>query len=167
MSQDKSAPAPTGHYITFRLGEELFAINVFQVREVLDMGPVTKVPTSPGYLRGVINVRGKAIAVVDLRSRFGLPAASDTPQTRIVVLELELDGEPCVVGGVADSVHEVIEVEASQLEPPPGLASRWRSETVRGMFRRNDDFVQLLDASAVFTHEALDAVSASAEARAA
>lgn len=150
MSQNLPAP---GHYITFRLGDELFAINVFQVREVLDMGPITRVPTAPSYLRGVVNVRGKAIAVVDLRARFGLPAATDTPETRIVVLELDLDGELCVVGGVADSVHEVLEIEQQQLEPPPHLASRWRSQVVRGMFRRDQDFVQLLDAASVFTDE--------------
>lgn len=150
MSQNLPA---AGHYITFRLGDELFAINVFQVREVLDMGPITRVPTAPTYLRGVVNVRGKAIAVVDLRARFGLPPTPDTPETRIVVLELELDGELCVVGGVADSVHEVLEIEQQQLEPPPHLASRWRSQVVRGMFRREQDFVQLLDAASVFTDE--------------
>ena len=89
----------------------------------------------------------------DLRARFALPTAADTPETRIVVLELELDGELCVVGGVADSVHEVLEIEQSQLEPPPHLASRWRSQVVRGMFRRDQDFVQLLDAASVFTDE--------------
>lgn len=162
MSHDAAGP---GHYITFRLGDELFAINVFQVREVLDLGPITRVPTSPAYLRGVINVRGKAIAVVDLRARFGLPPAADTPNTRILVLELDLDGEACVVGGVADSVHEVVEVDASKLEPPPGIASRWRSETVRGMFHREQDFVQVLDARSAFTAEALDA-TASVEAQA-
>ena len=82
-----------GQYITFKLGDELFAINVTQVREVLDLSLITKVPTAPDYMRGVVNVRGNAIPVVDLRLKFGLPKGVDTVQTRIVVLELELDGE--------------------------------------------------------------------------
>lgn len=140
----------SGQYITFKLGDELFAINVFQVREVLDLTPVTKVPTAPAYLRGVVNVRGKAIPVVDLRCKFGLPPSTDTVHTRIVVLELELDGETCVVGGQADSVHEVIELTSDQIDPPPRIASRWRTEIVRGMARRGDDFIIVLDVNAVF-----------------
>ena len=95
----------TAQYITFKLGDELFAINVGQVREVLDLTQITRVPTAPDYMRGVVNVRGNAIPVVDLRLKFGLPKKEDTVQTRIVVLELELDGEKVVLGGLADSVH--------------------------------------------------------------
>ena len=95
----------TGQYITFKLGDELFAINVAQVREVLELPQITKVPTAPEYMRGVVNVRGKAIPVVDLRLKFGLPSTPDTVNSRIVVLELELDGETTIVGGIADSVH--------------------------------------------------------------
>jgi purine-binding chemotaxis protein CheW len=155
MSTNPDAPSLSGHYLTFRLGDELFAINVFQVREILDLTPITKVPTAPEHLRGVVNVRGKAIPVVDLRRRFGLPKVTDTVHTRIVVLELELDGAPCVVGGQADSVHEVIELDAGQIDPPPSLASRWRAETVRGMARRGDDFIMLLDVGRVFDVEEL------------
>ena len=114
----------TAQYITFKLGDELFAINVAQVREVLELPLITKVPTAPGYMRGVVNVRGKAIPVVDLRLKFGLPSTPDTINSRIVVLELELDGETTVVGGIADSVHEVIELEADQINPPPRIARR-------------------------------------------
>ena len=109
----------TAQYITFKLGGELFAINVGQVREVLEISQITRVPTAPGYMRGVVNVRGRAIPVVDLRMKFGLPKASDTVNSRVVVMELELDGETTVVGGIADSVHEVIELEPGQINPPP------------------------------------------------
>ena len=87
--------AEISQYMTFKLGNELFAINVEQVREVLEVSTITRVPTAPDYMRGVVNVRGKAIPVVDLRVRFGLPAASDTLSTRIIVMELQLDGETC------------------------------------------------------------------------
>jgi purine-binding chemotaxis protein CheW len=150
-----AAITETAQYLTFRLGDELFAIPVSQVREVLEASRVTKVPTAPGYMQGVVNVRGKAVPVVDLRLRFGLPKNEETVNTRIVVMELELDGDTTVVGGVADSVHEVIELEPSQINPPPQIAMRWRTELIRGMGRRGDEFIIILDMNAVFTYEEL------------
>lgn len=140
-------------YITFKLGDELFAINVGQVREVLDLSLITKVPTAPEYMRGVVNVRGKAIPVVDLRLKFGLPKAPDTVQTRIVVMELELDGEPVVLGGLADSVHEVIELEPGQINEPPRIGMRWKTELIQGMGKRGDEFIIILDITKVFSME--------------
>jgi purine-binding chemotaxis protein CheW len=149
-----NAVTSPAQYITFKLGDELFAIDVSQVREVLELPPITRVPTSPPYLRGVVNVRGKAIPVVDLRTKFGLPAGADTVHSRIVVMELLLDGESTVVGGVADSVQEVIELEPGQIDPPPRIAMRWRTGLIRGMGRRGDDFIILLDLDAVFASDA-------------
>lgn len=142
-------------YMTFRLGDELFAIGVSQVREVLEIARITRVPTAPDYMRGVVNVRGKAIPVVDLRRRFGLAPAPDTLHTRIIVMELELDGETTILGGVADSVHEVIELEPGQIDPPPRIAMRWRTEFIRGMGRRGEDFIIVLDINAVFSSQEL------------
>lgn len=148
----------TKHFMTFRIGAELFAVNVFHVREVLDLLPVTRVPQAPSYMRGVVNVRGRAVPVVNLRGKFGLPDAPDTVYTRIVVLELELHGEACIIGAQADSVHEVIELEARQIEPPPRLAARWQSELILGLARRGDDFVLVLDMNRVFEADELLAV---------
>jgi len=145
----------TSQYMTFRLGNELFAINVAQVREVLEVSTITRVPTAPDYMRGVVNVRGKAIPVVDLRMRFGLPPAVETVSTRTIVMELLLDGETTVLGGIADSVHEVIELEPSAINPPPRIAMRWRTEFIQGMGRRGDDFIIILDVNAVFASEDL------------
>ncbi len=145
-----TATEPT-QYITFKLGDELFAIDVAQVREVLELPLITRVPTAPTYMRGVVNVRGKAVPVVDLRTKFGLPATTDTLASRIVVMELQLDGEATVVGGIADSVHEVIELEAGQIEPPPRIAMRWRTELIKGMGRRGDEFIIILNIGAVFS----------------
>jgi purine-binding chemotaxis protein CheW len=142
-------------YITFKLGDELFAINVSQVREVLEVTQITKVPTAPDYMRGVVNVRGKAIPVVDLRLRFGLSKNADTVHTRVIVMELDVDGEVTVIGGIADSVHEVIELEPSQINPPPRIAMRWKSELIKGMGRRGDEFTIVLDINAVFSSEDL------------
>jgi purine-binding chemotaxis protein CheW len=143
----------TCQYITFKLGEELFAINVDQVREVLEIARITSLPKAPDFVRGVINVRGKAIPVVDLRIRFGLPRATDTVYTRIIVLELVLNGEAIVLGGVADSVHEVIEIEPASIDPPPKIGMRWRTDFMQGMSRRGDEFIIVLDAKAVFSSE--------------
>lgn len=158
-----STIANSAQYITFKLGDELFAINVGQVREVLDLSLITKVPTAPAYMRGVVNVRGSAIPVVDLRLKFGLPRASDTVNTRILVLELDLGGEATVLGGIADSVHEVIELDASQIKPPPSIAMRWRSEFIAGMGKRGDDFIIILDIAAVFSSDVLALAETSAE----
>jgi len=151
----------TARYLTFRLGDELFAINVFKAREVLDLSHITRVPTAPGYLRGVVNVRGNAIPVVDLRAKFGLPQAADTLNTRIIVMELQVDGEPIVVGGLADAVHEVLELEPQEINDPPSLGLRWRTDLILGMGRRDDRFTIILDIERVFSTEDLAALAES------
>ena len=151
----------TARYLTFRLGDELFAINVFKAREVLDLSHITRVPTAPGYLRGVVNVRGNAIPVVDLRAKFGLPQAADTLNTRIIVMELQVDGEPIVVGGLADAVHEVLELEPHEINDPPTLGLRWRTDLILGMGRRDDRFTIILDIERVFSSDDLVALAES------
>ena len=146
-------------YMTFKLGDELFAINVSQVREVLEVPTITKVPTAPVYMRGVVNVRGQAIPVVDLRLRFGLPSMADTVNTRVIVMELKIGGETAVIGGLADSVHEVIELEPGSINPPPRIAMRWRTDFILGMGKRGEEFIIILDVNAVFSSDELIAVS--------
>ncbi len=158
-----SAITQAAQYITFRLGDELFAVNVSQVREVLDLTLITKVPTAPAFMRGVVNVRGSAIPVVDLRQRFGLPPTPETVNTRILVLEIEIEGERAVLGGIADSVHEVIELEPAQIVPPPTIAMRWRSDFIQGMGKRGDEFIILLDINAVFSVAEITTTQAAAE----
>ncbi|MCE9574268.1 MAG: chemotaxis protein CheW [Deltaproteobacteria bacterium] len=140
-------------FLTFKLGDELFAIDVAQVREILDLTEITRVPTAPPYMRGVVNVRGSAVPVVDLRHKFGLPATADTVNTRIVVIEVDLDGELTVLGGLADSVHEVLELERAQIREPPRLAMRWRAEMIAGLGKKDDQFVIVLDIARVFASD--------------
>ena len=106
-------------------------------------------------MRGVVNVRGQAIPVVDLRLRFGLPSIADTVHTRVIVMELNLDGETAVIGGLADSVHEVIELEPGNINPPPRIAMRWRTDFILGMGKRGEEFIIILDVNAVFSSEEL------------
>lgn len=145
-----SAPA-ISQYITFRLGDERFAVDVAQVREILELPYITRVPTAPGCMRGVVNVRGKATPVVDLRTRFGLPPIRDSVNSRIIVIEVDIEGVTTAVGGLADSVEDVIELESSGIARPPSVAMRWRSELIRGVGRRGDDFVIVVDIGAVFS----------------
>jgi purine-binding chemotaxis protein CheW len=145
----------TAYYITFKLGGELFAIDVKYVREVLDLTQITRVPTAPPYMRGVVNVRGTAIPVVDLRLKFGLPSGVDSVNSRILVLELSIEGQTAVVGGLADSVHDVVEIEPTEIGEPPRIAMRWRSDVIAGMAKRGDEFAIILDIERVFTLDAI------------
>jgi len=131
---------------------------------VLEISQITRVPTAPEYMRGVVNVRGQAIPVIDLRLRFGLPLAADTVNSRIIVMELSIDGEGAVLGGIADSVHEVIDIEPGNINPPPRIAMRWRTEFIQGMGKRGNDFIIILDVNAVFSSEEVALISESPSA---
>ncbi|MBF0452204.1 MAG: chemotaxis protein CheW [Candidatus Magnetomorum sp.] len=140
-------------YLTFTLEDEIFAIDVYQVREVLDMENITKVPQAPGFMRGVINVRGSVVPVVDLRLKFGMPQTETTRDTRIVVMEIELDDDKAVIGSIADSVNEVMELSPDHIENPPKLGKRWRSEVIKGVGKRDDKFILILDVDLVFSSD--------------
>lgn len=155
-------------YLTFKLGEEMFALDVSQVREVLDMANITKVPRSPDFMRGVINVRGSVVPVVDMRLKFGMPPADSTVDTRIVVMEISVDGEEIVLGAMADSVHNVAEIEPDRIEPPPKVGAKWRTEFIKGIGKQEEDFIIILDVDRVFSSDELavvHAVDSNAEAQ--
>lgn len=153
----------TSRYVTFKLGREMFAIDVFKAREVLDVTQVTRVPTAPAYMRGVVNVRGNSIPVIDLRAKFGLPAAPDTRNTRIIVLELQLeDTTTIIIGGLADSVHEVIELEPSEINEPPSIGMKWRTDLILGMGKRGDQFIIILDIERIISEDEPAALAAEA-----
>ncbi len=145
----------TSQYLTFRLGEELFALDVKQVREVLDLIPITKVPRSPDFMRGVINVRGSVVPVVDMRLKFGMSQIENSLDTRIVVMEVSLDEEMTVLGALADSVHEVVELEPANIERPPRIGNRWQTEFIKGIGKRDEQFIIILDIDRVFSTDEL------------
>jgi purine-binding chemotaxis protein CheW len=152
--------------LTFRLGEEVFAVDVAKAREVLDFAAPTRVPQTPRFMLGVINLRGSVVPVVDLRLKFGLPEADRTRDTCIVVLEVEVDGERTVVGAVADSVQEVMELESERIEPPPRIGTRLKTEFIRGMGNHGDRLLILLDIDRIFSSEELSLVQEAGEAAA-
>ncbi|MBI5552050.1 MAG: chemotaxis protein CheW [Desulfobacterales bacterium] len=142
-------------YLTFRLGEEMFALDVSQVREILDVTNITKVPRAPEFMRGVINVRGSVVPVVDLRLKFGLAATTQTLDTRIVVMEIALSGEVCVIGALADAVHNVMDIEPASIEPAPKIGAKWNTEFIKGIGKHNDEFIIILNVDRIFSAEEL------------
>jgi purine-binding chemotaxis protein CheW len=140
----------TARILTVRLGGEVFAIPAGMVREILDVGRVTPVPTAPAFVGNLINVRGRVVPLADLRLRFGMPAAAPTMDTRIVVLEVGLEGEPTTVAVLADKVYEVTQLDEVVSTDVPRIGSRWRPEFVAAIGRRNGQFVMVLDVDKVF-----------------
>lgn len=156
--------AESTQYLTFRLGDEIFAIEVSRVREVLDIGNITKVPRAPDFMKGVMNVRGSVVPVVDLRLKFGMTETVNTVDTRIVVMELLIDNESTVLGAIADSVHEVMDLNSEQIDVPPKIGSRWRTEFIKWIGKKGDEFIIILDIERIFSSDELTTVQdASAE----
>ncbi len=160
--------AENRQYLTFRIAEEAYGVDVSQVREVLDVINITRVPRTPDYMLGVINLRGGVVPVVDLRQRFGLQSIDATRDTCIVVLEVNLDGEQLVVGALTDAVEEVLDIDADRIEPPPRLGAAVNVEFILGMGKIKDEqFVMLLDINRVFSAEDLALLGNAADGAAA
>src|SRR5580693_5677628 len=148
----------TRQYLTFKLGDEVFATDVAKVREVLDFTNITKIPRTPDFMSGVINLRGNVVPVVDLRLCFEMSKTEITVNTCIVVVEMQLDGESTVIGALADSVEEVIDLEPDQIEPAPKIGTQIRTDFIKGMGKRDSLFIMILDIDRVFSAEKLAVV---------
>jgi purine-binding chemotaxis protein CheW len=140
-------------YLTFRLAKEIFAVDVAKVREILDFVAITKVPQTPEFMRGVINLRGSVVPVVDMKLKFGMEPTEKTVNTCIVVLEVTIENETTIVGALADSVQEVVELDPSQIEPPPRIGMKLSIDFIKGMGKLNDDFVIILDTDKIFSFD--------------
>ena len=121
----------TRQYLTFKLGNEVFATDVAKVREVLDLTTITAIPRTPEFMAGVINLRGSVVPVVDLRLCFEMSKTESTRNTCIVVVEVLLDNESTVIGALADSVEEVIDLEPEQIEPAPRIGTQIRTDFIK------------------------------------
>ena len=148
-----SSIAETTQYLTFKLADEVFALDISKVREVMDFTNVTKVPETPDFMLGVINLRGGVVPVVDMRLKFGMTMAEQSVNTCIIIVEIELDGETTVLGALADSVQEVIELGPDHIEPPPRIGVRLKTKFINGMGKRGDHFIIILDIDKVFSAE--------------
>ena len=150
----------TAQYLTFTLDEEVFALDIGKVREVLDFTTVTRVPRTPEFMRGVINLRGNVVPVVDMRQKFGMSATERGVNTCIIIVEVTVDAETTVLGAMADSVQEVLDLEPDQIEPAPRIGTKLNIEFIRGMGRRDEGFVMILDVDRVFSADELVAYGA-------
>lgn len=146
-------------YLTFMLDEEVFALDIGKLREVLDFTTVTRVPKSPDFMRGVINLRGSVVPVIDLRRKFGLAVTEKTVNTCVIITEVVLEGEVMIIGALADSVQEVLELGPDQIEPAPKIGTRLNTGFIQGMGKRDDQFIIILDIDRVFSVEELSSVN--------
>ncbi|MDO3377767.1 chemotaxis protein CheW [Geoalkalibacter halelectricus] len=153
----------TNQYLTFKLDEEIFALGIAKVREVLDFTAITKVPKTPDFMRGVINVRGGVVPVIDLRVKFGMAPTPQTVNTCIIIVEIAMEGETTILGVLADQVEEVLDLDPAQIEPAPRIGTRLRTEFIKGMGKRDEQFIIILDIDRVFSGEELAKVSGGEE----
>lgn len=138
-------------YLTFFLAGEEYAITIIKVTEILECSVLTKVPGAPAWVRGVINLRGAVVPVVDLAVKFGMPQTEITPRTCVVVVEVQSDQERLVLGVMADAVHQVVELGPDQIQPPPSFGAKVRVDCIQGMGDSNGKFVVLLDIDRVLS----------------
>ena len=148
----------TAQYLSFKLDNEIFAVDVAKVREILDVTTITKVPQTPDFMRGVINLRGSVVPVMDMRLKFGMSPTEHTVNTCIIVMEITQDGETMVLGSLADSVQEVLDLEPDQIEPAPRIGTRLRSDFIKGMGKQNERFIIILDIDRIFSAGELEVI---------
>lgn len=153
-------------YLTFKLEDEVFALDISKVREVLDFTPITKVPRTPGFMRGVINLRGSVVPVVDMKLKFGMARTEQSVNSCLIIIEVGVDGETIVLGMLADSVQEVLDLGSDHVHPSPRIGTRLNTEFIKGMGRQNDRFIIILDIDRVFSTDELAAAQGSGERQA-
>ena len=145
------APPEPSQYLTFMLGGEAFAIGILAIKEIIEYGHLTEVPMMPASVRGVINLRGAVVPVMDLQARFGRPASAVTKRTCIVIVEIENTGDRHVVGVMVDAVNAVLEIAPSDIEPAPSFGAKIRADFIAGMGKLNGKFVILLNVNNVLS----------------
>ncbi len=140
-------------FLSFKLKGEYFATNVDKVLTILEMKPITKVPNSPDYMRGVINLRGNVLPVIDMRIKFGMPTTDFTTETCIIVLNVEFEAEKVQLGILVDAVDEVLEIKDSDIGESPSIGTKYKNEFIQGMYKLDDGFIMLLNIDLIFNTE--------------
>ncbi len=154
----------THHYLTFQLDSEWYAIEVLNIEEVLEYQHISRVPKMPAFMRGVINVRGNVVPVVDLRYKFGLTITEPGVDTSIIVLEVSLAGDTIRIATIADSVEEVVEISAEQVEPTPRIGTKLDTDFIEGIGKLDERFVVILDTDKIFSTQDIGKVTEKAAA---
>ena len=146
-------------YLTFMLGGETFAIGILNIKEIIEYGQLTEVPRMPEFIRGVINLRGAVVSVIDLSARFGKQASSISRRTCIVIIEVEHDGGQQVVGVMVDAVNEVLDIMPNQIEPAPNFGANIRADFIQGMGKVADKFVIILNVNHVLSLDEMSSLA--------
>lgn len=141
----------TAQYLSFNLDDEVFALDIARVKEVIEFTTVTKVPQCPEFMRGVINLRGSVVPVIDLREKFSMGQTDKTLSTCVIISEVVVDGETVVLGAMADAVDEVFDLNREQMEPPPRIGTQLNTDFLMGMGKKDGEFVLILDIDKVFS----------------
>lgn len=147
-------------YLTFVLGEEVFACHVNKLLHILEIPYITDIPGSPPYMKGIINLRGKVLPVIDTKIKMGMPPTEFTKDTCIVVMDINLDNDSLLVGALVDSVQEVLEFDSDKMLPSPNLGSKYHSDFITGIVRRDEKFIMVLDIDMVFSLDEIDFLKA-------
>lgn len=155
-----------GKYLTFQLGNEIYGLEILKVREIIGLMDVTQVPRTPGHIRGVINLRGKIIPVIDLRLKFAMERTDDTEQTCIIVVDLNVSEGPSQIGVLVDAVSEVLNISTEHIEPTPSFGGEMTADFIRGMAKTNGKVTILLNVEKVLSTGGVLQVAASAVAAA-
>jgi purine-binding chemotaxis protein CheW len=140
-------------YLTFKLGDETFAANVSKVIEILEIPKITRVPRSPDFMRGVVNLRGNVLSVIDSRIKFGLPVTDDTVNTCIIVLNIDLDDQNITLGLIVDAVKEVIDIDGDSIQNLPEIGAKYNSDFIEGMVKSDDQFIMILNIALLFSSQ--------------
>ncbi len=149
----------THSFLLFKIGEESFAANVTKVESILELTKITKIPRTQKYILGVINLRGTILPIVDLKLKFGIEQTEFTSKTCILVLDVQLNDNPVKIGALVDSVLEVLEINETEILPPPSLGTYLHFDFITGMYRVDDSFIMLLDMDSVFSSKELSYMS--------
>ncbi len=150
-------------YLTFELGEEIFACHVNKLLHILEIPKITDVPGAPGYMKGIINLRGRVLPVIDTKVKMGMPPVEFTKDTCIVVMDIKLDDDSLLVGVLVDRVLEVLEFNDDEILPPPNLGSKYHSEFITGIVNRNDNFIMIIDIDTVFSLDEINFMRSSSD----
>ena len=153
--ESKKETQVSNSYLTIKLGQEEFGVHVNQVLNILEMTSITEVPKSPSYMKGVINLRGTALPIIDLRMKFGMPEEAYTDKTCIVVMDLQQNEETIYIGAIVDEVISVTDITNEQIEPAPNMGTSYEAEFITGMAKVNDEFIMLVDMQLVLSEEKL------------
>ncbi len=156
-----TSAADERQYVTLGIEHEVFAVPVESVLEILDLRRVSRIPEAPPYMLGLLDLRGRSVPVLDLRAKLGLAPHTATDTTRILVVEVTINERPLVLGLVADRVIEVLAMTGAEIEPPPEIGVRWRSEYISGVGHRGENFIIIFDLPRLFSTEDAAAIRSS------